>query len=72
MWNLSITCYDTVALSATNSTNWTIAWGTLEPFLIFPTNISIDVSRNNLFNFTSGVECVGGECVNISVTLDPS
>jgi hypothetical protein len=71
MWNLSITCNDVVPLSNSNSSNWTIAWGTLQPYLIAPTNISFEAKRNLLFNFTSGVNCIGGECVNISAILDP-
>jgi len=71
VWNLTVTCNDVSTLSSTNSSNWTIAWGTLQPYLIAPTNISFNTGRNLLFNFTSGVNCVGGECVNISAILDP-
>ena len=45
-------------------------FGRLEPYLITPST-NIPVSRSHLFNFSSGVRCVGGECGNITSILDP-
>lgn len=42
----------------------------LVPYLISPNN-SINVTQNEFFNFTAGVRCVGGDCGNITATLDP-
>ncbi len=44
--------------------------GHLEPYLIDPIS-DINVIQNEFFTFSSGVKCVGGECGNVSATLDP-
>lgn len=44
--------------------------GHLEPYLIDPISDK-NVTQNEFFTFSSGVECVGGECGNVSATLDP-
>ena len=59
-----------------NQTNMTkkyvglsIPFGNLEPYLIYPTK-NKSVTRNEFFNFTSGVRCVGGDCGNVNATLN--
>ena len=44
--------------------------GRLEPYLI-DTVSDKNVTQNEFFTFSSGVKCVGGECGNVSATLDP-
>lgn len=44
--------------------------GHLEPYLIDPISDK-NVTQNEFFTFNSGVKCVGGECGNVSATLDP-
>jgi len=44
--------------------------GHLEPYLINPTT-DRGVIQNEFFDFSSGVKCVGGECGNVSATLNP-
>lgn len=43
---------------------------TLSPYLIDPI-VDINVSQNEFFNFTTGIKCVGGDCGNVTATLDP-
>ncbi|MFH1063513.1 MAG: hypothetical protein V1729_00365 [Candidatus Woesearchaeota archaeon] len=69
-WNLTITCYDTAGNSTNSSTNWTESWGWINVSLVTPsTNTS--VTKNEFFTFTSTVECIGGECGTVNMTLDP-
>lgn len=42
--------------------------GHLEPYLIDPTSDKY-VAQHEVFNFSSGVKCVGGKCGNVSATL---
>lgn len=44
--------------------------GLLMPYLVFP-NSTYNVSQKRYFNFTSGVQCVGGPCNDVIATLDP-
>ena len=66
-FNLTVTCSDTFE-TVTNSTSWFVPFGILEPFII-PEDIN--VTKNELFNFSSGVRCVGGECGDVEGILDP-
>ena len=68
-FNLQVICRENTKIAEQN-TNWTIPWGTLEVELINP-NADTNVTQNRYFNFTSRVTCVGGECGNVSATLDP-
>lgn len=45
--------------------------GHLEPYLIDPLSDK-NVVQNEFFTFSSGVKCVGGECGDVSVTLNPT
>jgi|GEM_PF-1635027 len=42
----------------------------LEVYLIDPDSPT-NVTQNEFFNFTAGVRCVGGDCGNVTATLDP-
>jgi subtilisin family serine protease len=44
--------------------------GYLFPYAISPFS-AVNVSKFMLFNFSAGVRCVGGPCLNIRATLDP-
>jgi len=44
--------------------------GYLEPYLISPTE-PVNVTKNSLFTFSTGVKCVGGYCGDVTATLDP-
>lgn len=47
-----------------------LQFGSLQPYLINPIT-NKNVSKNEFFNFSSGVKCVGGVCGNVTATLDP-
>ncbi|MBS3158601.1 hypothetical protein J4206_04910, partial [Candidatus Woesearchaeota archaeon] len=70
-WTLNVSCIDTSSAIDNYTTNFSLAFGSLSPFLIFPSSENRDVATSAFFNFTSGVYCIGGECENISVILDP-
>ncbi|MBI5397923.1 S8 family serine peptidase, partial [Candidatus Woesearchaeota archaeon] len=44
--------------------------GYLEPYALTP-NTATNVTKYRFFNFSAGVKCVGGPCLNIRATLDP-
>ena len=44
--------------------------GKINASLVFPAS-PINVSKNNFFNFTINISCVGGYCERINATLDP-
>jgi large repetitive protein len=67
---LNATCYGAASQSS-NSTNWNVSWGNISVRLVNPTT-NANVNPLELFNFTVRVNCTGGECGNINVTLDPS
>jgi len=69
-FNLSVVCTDNSTASATNNTDWSLAWGTLSGSLVSPSS-AINVTQNAFFNFVSRVTCSGGECGYVNATLDP-
>ncbi|MFH1433101.1 MAG: hypothetical protein ABIG84_07850 [archaeon] len=69
-WNLSASCIDQRSNQNSSSVNWSVPWGHLEPYLIDPVSDK-SVARDRFFTFQSGVRCVGGECGDVNVTLDP-
>lgn len=67
-WSLNITC--TGNNVPTNTTDWSLPWGTLNISIVSPiTDIQGPVNR--LINITTRVECILGECGDVNVTLDP-
>ncbi|MBN1385365.1 hypothetical protein JW968_00115 [Candidatus Woesearchaeota archaeon] len=70
-WLLTATCYNSKAQGIFLEKSFFLTWGTYSPYLIDPTGPTYDVYHNMFFNFTTGVECVGGECGDTTATLDP-
>ena len=64
-YRLYTVCYNNNSDNFTTLTNWTIPWGTLVANLTNPTS-STNVQRNELFNFSANISCIGGECGNIN------
>ncbi len=64
------TCYDDESLSRTNYSAWEVPWGSFLIDLLNP-NSDTSVMKNSFFTFSSRISCVGGECGNANVTLDP-
>ncbi|GAF81404.1 unnamed protein product, partial [marine sediment metagenome] len=69
-WELYAQCGDNESAYRNITVEWLVPWGVLEPYLIDPVS-DIDVMQNQFFSFSSGVNCVGGECGNVSASLDP-
>jgi len=67
-YDMDINCVE--SLSSNTSINWNVPWGNLSVNLVSP-SININVTQNKFFNFTVNLSCIGGECGNASVTLDP-
>ena len=65
---LKARCTDNDSVTVIYLLNWTLPWGNLEPYLITQNK---NVVRNEFFTFSAGVNCIGGECGNISALLDP-
>ncbi|MGK0209109.1 MAG: hypothetical protein ACI83O_000374 [Patescibacteria group bacterium] len=68
-WSLEVIC--TGQFQTKQSVNaWELAWGTIELNLVNPVAQRL-VTFFQFFNFDISVNCVGGECGVINVTLDP-
>ena len=67
-WNLTTTCTDTTGISSVVSDAWTIAFGSVNAFML---NANATVINDQNFTFTTRATCTGGECVNIVALLDP-
>ncbi len=70
-FKLEAVCTDSDDANSTSAVSWSIPFGRLEPYLISPVK-DINVTKNKFFNFSSGVKCIGGECGDVNVTLDPN
>ncbi len=66
----TVACQDNAGAVTTNTSLWTILFGTLSSSLVYPT-ASVNVTQNQFFWFNSSVTCSGGECGNVNATLDP-
>ncbi|MBU0756843.1 MAG: DUF2341 domain-containing protein, partial [Nanoarchaeota archaeon] len=69
-FELTVICRDINGSIKTNTTTWSVEWGTLGGSLIYPTT-NMNVLQNHTFSFSSNLTCTGGECGNISATIDP-
>ncbi len=67
-FNLSVTCY--AATTGSSSANWTIPFGTLTVDWYNPT-IDVNVTQYDFSNFSAQVICSSGECINLTLILDP-
>jgi len=69
-FRIMATCYDSESLSRTNYSTWEVPWGSFSIDLLNP-NSDTSVMKNSFFTFSSRINCIGGECGNANVTLDP-
>ncbi|MFH2021653.1 MAG: LamG-like jellyroll fold domain-containing protein, partial [archaeon] len=69
-FTMTVSCYDGVFLQI-NSTSWAVPWGNISSVWITPTS-SLNMSQNQTGTFTSYMQCTGGECGNVTVTIDPT
>jgi hypothetical protein len=69
-FTINTSCTDNDGVSFTNSTNWSIPWGTISVSLVTPAS-SVNATPSEFFNFTSLFSCSGGECGFVNATLDP-
>ncbi len=69
-WNIIVECTASDGTSTNYTESWGIEWGKLSTYLIEPTD-SINMLKYNLTNISTGVTCTGGECQDITATLDP-
>jgi len=70
-FRLDAICYDNDSLTDSSYAEWNIPWGSLSTSLVNPLSDKI-VDKDSFFTFTANVDCVGGECGNVSATLDPT
>ncbi|MFH1978443.1 MAG: M6 family metalloprotease domain-containing protein [Candidatus Aenigmatarchaeota archaeon] len=69
-FRLNVTCYDDQPQYDIGFVGMFIPWGQLQTTLIDPV-VNTNVSKDEFFNFTSNVTCLGGECGSIQAVLDP-
>ncbi|MBD3253413.1 hypothetical protein GF386_06780, partial [Candidatus Pacearchaeota archaeon] len=69
-FRLDVECFSDIGESDSDYTNWTVSYGSLIVDLIDP-NANTNVNPDKFFDFTAKVSCVGGECGNVNVSLDP-
>ncbi len=67
-WNLTATCTDTSGSSSVISDAWSIAFGSVNAFML---SANATVINDQNFTFTTRATCSGGECVNVVALLDP-
>lgn len=69
---LGVTCLDNLGGIGTSTNSWFVNWGQLVSVINSPSSVSTNVSQYSTFLFNTGFTCVGGECGNVTVTLDPT
>lgn len=69
-WQIEVECSDNNSNTDYKKEEWIVPWGVMQPYLVNPTS-DTNAIKNIFFNFTSGVLCLGGECGDVTVTLDP-
>ncbi|NTV24552.1 MAG: hypothetical protein HGA85_09410, partial [Nanoarchaeota archaeon] len=69
-YRLNVACRDNNSAVTYSTTSWSLPWGTLNLSLINPAT-STYVEQFDFFNFSAQISCVGGECGQAFVTLDP-
>jgi hypothetical protein len=69
-FRVDVICTDNNSNSASSYVSWNLAWGTINISLVNPV-IDTFVEQNQFFNFSAQIECMGGECGQVAVTLDP-
>ena len=69
-WTMTVTCKDNKGVYGQTIYSWLVPWGRLEAYLLNQT-ITRNVSKDAFFSFSTGVRCVGGECGDVTATLDP-
>jgi len=69
-FELQVRAEDNDTSYSTNTSEWSVPWGTLLASLISP-NKNENVSQYEFFTFRSQVACTGGECGYVNATLDP-
>ncbi|MBI4181696.1 MAG: hypothetical protein HY520_01895, partial [Candidatus Aenigmarchaeota archaeon] len=68
---LDVGCSDARNGSVVRADSWSVPFGRLEAEVLQPA-ANRTVALNQSFAFSSLVRCVGGECGNVTATLDPS
>ncbi|MGV8162915.1 MAG: CARDB domain-containing protein [Candidatus Nanoarchaeia archaeon] len=69
-FRVDVLCADNNSQSTSSYVSWSLPWGTINISLINPSSNAF-VEQNDFFNFSAQIECVGGECGRVEVTLDP-
>lgn len=65
------TCVDVQSKIATQKSEWSVLWGTLQATYDLPTENPYQATNGVPFNYQTTLICVGGECGNVTATLDP-
>lgn len=69
-WTLKATCTNTSGAKRNDTAPFFIPFGTVSGSVINPPG-NTNVQNGSSFNVTCRMQCTGGECVNVNVTLDP-
>ena len=69
-WTLEVNCKDNDGIYGQLDSTWLVPWGRLEAYLLDEA-AARNATKDEFFSFASGVRCAGGECGNITATLDP-
>jgi len=69
-WTIDATCTNTSGSSQKGRYLFNIPFGTVSGSVIVPPG-DTNVQNGTTFNVTCRMQCSGGECVNVNVTLDP-
>ena|GEM_PF-5264387 len=69
-WRLSAICTNESGVSQSGFVDFNIPFGNISVSMPIPAG-NANVTANRTFNVTCRLQCVGGECVNTTATLDP-
>lgn len=69
-YRMTATCQDNEGNQGSQIVTWSVPYGTLTSTTVVPAN-GFQVENGTVFTYTTRLQCTGGECGNISATLDP-
>jgi len=71
-WTVTAVCYDTTQVGTSQQREFDVPYGQLIPYQLVPAANEYNATQYRYFPYKAGVNCTGGECGNVTATLDPT
>ncbi len=68
-WQMDVLVQDSNLNTVEKSLAWNVPWGDLSGSITEPSNI-VSVPKGSSFNITTDVQCLGGECPDVQISLN--